>query len=111
MRDAMVYAEINLYLVLQDKFSQRSYLGGDGACEELAAWKSRWNYLIGEYKSDTQTVRLEHTSLSPLGAIGIVLLDSGQVIDVCLPRTACSFDAEDQPLHRVAHSGTSVPRG
>ncbi|WYZ42880.1 hypothetical protein EsH8_VI_000579 [Colletotrichum jinshuiense] len=46
MRDAMVYAEIVLYLILQDKFSQRSYLGSDGACEELSAWKSRWNYLF-----------------------------------------------------------------
>ncbi|KZL75071.1 c6 zinc finger domain protein, partial [Colletotrichum incanum] len=46
MRDAMVYAEIMLYLILQDKFSQRLYLGGDGTCEELSAWKTRWNYLF-----------------------------------------------------------------
>lgn len=51
MRDAMMYAEITLYLILQDKFSQRSYLGADGECEELAAWKLRWNYLFGEYPS------------------------------------------------------------
>ncbi|GJC99707.1 C6 zinc finger domain protein [Colletotrichum higginsianum] len=46
MRDAMVYAEIMLYLLLQDKFSQRLYLSGDGTCEELSAWKTRWNYLF-----------------------------------------------------------------
>ncbi|KZL67658.1 C6 zinc finger domain protein [Colletotrichum tofieldiae] len=46
MRDAMVYAEITLYLILQDKFSQRLYLGSDGTCEELSAWKTRWNYLF-----------------------------------------------------------------
>ncbi|KAF6815063.1 C6 zinc finger domain protein [Colletotrichum sojae] len=59
MRDAMVYAEINLYLVLQDKFSQRSYLGSDGECEELAAWKSRWNYLI-ELPA-ASTLRISHS--------------------------------------------------
>ncbi|OHF01010.1 hypothetical protein CORC01_03577 [Colletotrichum orchidophilum] len=46
MRDAMVYAEIMLYLILQDKFAQRSYLRSNGACEELSAWKARWNYLF-----------------------------------------------------------------
>ncbi|GJC86964.1 hypothetical protein ColLi_09802 [Colletotrichum liriopes] len=46
MRDAMVYAEIMLYLILQDKFSQRLYLGSGGTCEELSAWKTRWNYLF-----------------------------------------------------------------
>ncbi|KAJ0327871.1 hypothetical protein COL5a_005457 [Colletotrichum fioriniae] len=46
MLDAMVYAEIMLYMILQDKFAQRSYLGSDGACEELSAWKTRWNYLF-----------------------------------------------------------------
>ncbi|KAJ0166687.1 Transcriptional activator of proteases prtT [Colletotrichum tanaceti] len=46
MRDAMVYAEIMLYLLLQDKFSQRLSLSGDGTCEELSAWKTRWNYLF-----------------------------------------------------------------
>lgn len=54
MLDAMVYAEIMLYMILQDKFAQRSYLGSDGACEELSAWKTRWNYLFG--KSRTQLV-------------------------------------------------------
>ncbi|KAK2038954.1 hypothetical protein LZ31DRAFT_106838 [Colletotrichum somersetense] len=46
MRDAMVYAEIMLYLILQDKFSQRLYLGSDGTCVELSAWRTRWNYLF-----------------------------------------------------------------
>ncbi|UQC86868.1 uncharacterized protein CLUP02_12370 [Colletotrichum lupini] len=46
MLDAMVYAEIMLYMILQDKFAQRSYLGSDGTCEELSAWKTRWNYLF-----------------------------------------------------------------
>ncbi|KAK1638290.1 hypothetical protein BDP81DRAFT_316379 [Colletotrichum phormii] len=46
MLDAMVYAEIMLYMILQDKFAQRSYLRCDGACEELSAWKARWNYLF-----------------------------------------------------------------
>ncbi|KAK2013956.1 hypothetical protein LZ32DRAFT_529363 [Colletotrichum eremochloae] len=46
MRDAMVYAEIMLYMILQDKFSQRLYLGSDGECVELSAWRTRWNYLF-----------------------------------------------------------------
>ncbi|KAK2000779.1 hypothetical protein LX36DRAFT_399844 [Colletotrichum falcatum] len=46
MRDAMVYAEIMLYMILQDKFSQRLYLGSDGTCVELSAWRTRWNYLF-----------------------------------------------------------------
>ncbi|KAK1975503.1 hypothetical protein LZ30DRAFT_605498 [Colletotrichum cereale] len=46
MRDAMVYAEIMLYLILQDKFSQRVYLGSDGTCVELSEWRTRWNYLF-----------------------------------------------------------------
>ncbi|KAK1723951.1 uncharacterized protein BDZ83DRAFT_753072 [Colletotrichum acutatum] len=46
MLDAMVYAEIMLYMILQDKFAQRSYLGSDGTCEELSTWKTRWNYLF-----------------------------------------------------------------
>ncbi|KAK2065373.1 hypothetical protein LY76DRAFT_499771 [Colletotrichum caudatum] len=46
MRDAMVYGEIMLYLILQDKFSQRLYLGSDGTCVELSAWRTRWNYLF-----------------------------------------------------------------
>lgn len=51
MLDAMVYAEIMLYMILQDKFAQRSYLGSDGTCEELLAWKTRWNYLFGKYRT------------------------------------------------------------
>ncbi|EQB53924.1 hypothetical protein CGLO_06304 [Colletotrichum gloeosporioides Cg-14] len=59
MRDAMMYAEITLYLILQDKFSQRSYLGADGECEELAAWKLRWNYLF-ELPA-ASTLRISHS--------------------------------------------------
>ncbi|KAH9236040.1 hypothetical protein K456DRAFT_34677 [Colletotrichum gloeosporioides 23] len=59
MRDAMMYAEITLYLILQDKFSQRSYLGADGECEELATWKLRWNYLF-ELPA-ASTLRISHS--------------------------------------------------
>nr|XP_036583460.1 C6 zinc finger domain protein [Colletotrichum truncatum]KAF6792503.1 C6 zinc finger domain protein [Colletotrichum truncatum] len=59
MRDAMMYAEITLYLILQDKLSQRSYLGADGECEELAAWKLRWNYLF-ELPA-ASTLRISHS--------------------------------------------------
>ncbi|KAK7449409.1 hypothetical protein Landi51_05833 [Colletotrichum acutatum] len=53
MLDAMVYAEIMLYMILQDKFAQRSYLGSDGTCEELSTWKTRWNYLFATSDQDS----------------------------------------------------------
>ncbi|KAK1597973.1 uncharacterized protein LY79DRAFT_599281 [Colletotrichum navitas] len=53
IRDAMVYAEIMLYLVLQDKFSQGLYLGSDGTCAELSAWRTRWNSLFELSASST----------------------------------------------------------
>ncbi|TDZ21889.1 Transcriptional activator of proteases prtT [Colletotrichum orbiculare MAFF 240422] len=59
MRDAMVYAEIGLYLILQDKLSQRLYLAHDGECEEIAAWKARWNYLF-ELPA-ASTLRISHS--------------------------------------------------
>ncbi|KAF9870046.1 hypothetical protein CkaCkLH20_12526 [Colletotrichum karsti] len=59
MRDAMLYAEITLYLILHDKFSQRSYLGADGDCEELTAWRSRWSYLFD--LPAASTLRISHS--------------------------------------------------
>ncbi|EFQ28787.1 uncharacterized protein GLRG_03931 [Colletotrichum graminicola M1.001] len=59
MRDAMVYAEIMLYLVLQDKFSQRLYLGSDGTCAELSAWRTRWNSLFE--LSASSTLRISYS--------------------------------------------------
>lgn len=47
LRDTMLYAEITLYSIIEEKLSRESFLESDGACEELTGWKQKWSHLLG----------------------------------------------------------------
>ncbi|EKG19973.1 hypothetical protein MPH_02703 [Macrophomina phaseolina MS6] len=46
LRDTMLYAEITLYSIIEEKLSRESFLESDGACEELTGWKQKWSHLL-----------------------------------------------------------------